>query len=227
MSFIKNLFQKGDNTASKTEAKKAADAREILEKEKAREKLEQCLGKTDLQLERLYEEIAELETLVKSHIKLKQKDKAMMVLKKLKAKKGTYTRLQKNMNFLSKQATFMESNFNDDDLLDTMKTLNRANSNTRQMQENLANEVTLAKELAQEATMNRQALDDLLDDDDDKEEIDAMMEKYESQIAEDLKANFQQADKKLATPGTGKSQKSRPVPKPVSDLDDLIEELMA
>lgn len=229
MSFIKNMF--GGGAAPKkpdpVQQKKIESERSNLDKEKAKEKLEDAAKKTDLKIDKINEEIGALESEVKQLIVQKRKDKATVVLKKLKQKKEMVVRLQKQANMLNKQMGLMEDTEQDMDLFEVMKDANKVNQKNRDQQDQLTDELMKAKELEQEAGQRRQELNDLMDDDEDQDDLDDMMKEYEKEANEEIKLGFDKADKKILSGDKTKAQ-TQPVQqkKQQDNFDSMLADLM-
>lgn len=228
MSFIKNMFGGGKKQPDPAQTAKIQAEKDNLEKERAKEKLEDGIKKTDEKIEKVNQEIAVLEAEVKSLITQKRKDKATVVLKKLKAKKEVAIKLSKQANFLTKQLATLEDTEQDMDLLDTLKQTNKINAKNREKQEELTDELMKAKELQDEATQRRNELNDLMDDDEDEDDLNDMMAEYEAQANEELALNFNAADKHLISDKgqTAPAQKSAQPAKKEDNFDSLMAELM-
>lgn len=227
MSFIKNMFGGGAKKPDPVVQAKIQAEKDNLDKERAKEKLEDGLKKTDDKIDKVNQEIGALETEVKSLIQQKRKDKATVVLKKLKGKKEVLIRLQKQSNFLTKQMGLLEDTEQDMDLLNTMKDVNKINAKNRDKQEELTDELMKAKELQQEADQRRNELNDLMDDDEDEDDLNDMMAEYEAQANDELAHNFNTADKNLL-PDKGQAvpQKQAQGAKKDDNFDSLMAELM-
>lgn len=228
MSFIKNMFGGGAKKpqVDPTQQKKIQDERDNLEKERAKEKLEDAVKKTEDKVEKVNNEIAQLETEVKTLIQQKRKDKATVVLKKLKGKKEILIKLQKQGNFLYKQMGMLENTESDMDLMETMKQVNAVNSKNRDKQEELTDELMKAKEMQQEADQRRSELNDLMEDDEDEDELDDMMKEYEQQANDEIAMNFNKADKDIISESKiGQTQKPQAAKKE-DNFDSLMAELM-
>ena len=224
---FKNLF--GSSKPAKPDAaqqKKIDEEKANLEKERAKEKLDENLKKTEEKLDQLNVEIGKLENEVKQHIMSKRKDKAAVVLKKLKGKKDVALKLQKQSAFLAKQSGLLEDSEQDTELFETMKEVNKINQKNRDQQDLLRDELATAKELDQEAKMRRDELNDLMDDDEDQDDLDDMMKEYEDQANEELKMGFDKADKNIITPGKQTSQLPAQQNKKADNFDNLMAELM-
>lgn len=232
MSFITNLFGGGSKKPQidPAQQKKIQVEKDNLEKERAKEKLEDAVKKTDEKVEKINNEIAQLENEVKSLIQAKRKDKAAVVLKKLKSKKEMLIKLQKQSNFLAKQAGLLEDTEQDMDLMETMKQVNKVTEAQRNKQEELTDELMKAKELQQEAEQRRAELNDLMDDDEDEDELNDMMAEYEAQANEDEKLrmaqNFDKAQKGIITEQPGKTAQTQAPAKKQDNFDSLMAELM-
>lgn len=228
MSFIKNMFGGGKKQPDPAQQAKIQVEKDNLEKERAKEKLEEGIKKTDDKIEKTNQEIAQLENEVKLLIQQKRKDKATVVLKKLKGKKEVLIKLQKQSNFLTKQMGLMEDTEQDMDLLDTMKAANKVNEKNRNKAEELNDELMKAKELQDEANQRRNELNDLMDDDEDEDDLADMMAEYEQQANDELKLGFNNADKNIIS-DKGQAipaQKNTQASKKEDNFDSLMAELM-
>ena len=200
--------------------------RATLDKERAKEKLDGTLKKTEDKMEILNEEIAILENEVRAHIISKRKDKAAVVLKKLKGKKEAALRLQKQFNLLAKQSNNLEDTEADLELYNAVKLANKVNLDNRNLKEKLQEELIAAKEFDQETKMRRDELIDLMDDDEDQDELDDMMKEYEDQANEELKMRFDKADKNIIMPNKQTNQLPAQQKKKADNFDKLIADLL-
>ena len=227
---MKNLF--GGGSAPKkpdpVQQKKITEAKSELEKEQAKEKLEKFLKTTDDKMDKTNKEIEQLEREVKQHIMDKRKDKATIVLKKIKQKKEVLLKCQKQSTMMHKQMALMEDTEQDMGLFDAIKSANAVNQKNRDQQEQLQDELMKAKELDQESKMRRDELNELMDDDEDQDEIDDMLKEYEQQAADEMKLGFKDADKtiidKKAQTQTGQTQPAQK--QKDNNFDSLMAELM-
>lgn len=228
MSFIKNMFGGGKKQPDPTQVAKIQAEKDNLDKERAKEKLEDGVKKTEDKIDKVNQEITVLENEVKSLIQQKRKDKATVVLKKLKGKKDVMLKLQKQSTFLHKQMALLEDTEQDMDLLDTMKSVNKINAKNRDKQEELTDELMKAKELQDEANQRRNELNDLMDDDEDEDDLNDMMAEYEQQANDELAMGFKNAEKNIIS-DKGQAipaQKNAQGAKKEDNFDSLMAELM-
>lgn len=229
MSFIKNMFGGGPKkpVVDPNQQKKIQVEKDNLEKERAKETLEVAVKKTEDKVEKVNSEISVLEAEVKSLIQQKRKDKATVVLKKLKGKKEILIKLQKQGNFLYKQMGMLEDTESDMDLMETMKQVNTVNAKNRDKQEELTDELMKAKEMQQEAEQRRSELNDLMEDDDDEDDLDDMMKEYEQQANDEIAMNFDKADKNIISESKmGAHTQKAQAGKKEDNFDSLMAELM-
>lgn len=229
MSFIKNMFGGGPKkpVVDPNQQKKIQVEKDNLEKERAKETLEVAVKKTEDKVEKVNSEISVLEAEVKSLIQQKRKDKATVVLKKLKGKKEILIKLQKQGNFLYKQMGMLEDTESDMDLMETMKQVNTVNAKNRDKQEELTDELMKAKEMQQEAEQRRSELNDLMEDDDDEDDLDDMMKEYEQQANDEIAMNFDKADKNIISESKiGAQTQKAQTGKKEDNFDSLMSELM-
>lgn len=220
----------GSNKSAKpdpSQQKKIEEERANLDKERAKEKLDDNLKKTEEKLDKLNGEITLLENEVKAHIMNKRKDKAAVVLKKLKGKKEVALKMQKHSALLAKQSGLLEDTEADLELFETMKEVNKINQKNRDQQDLLRDVLATAKELDQEAKMRRDELNDLMEDDDEQDDLDDMMKEYEDRANDELKMGFANADKNIITPGKQATQlPGQQNAKKADNFDNLMAELM-
>ena len=223
---FKNLFGSSKPQIDPSQQKRIEEERGKLEKERAKEKLDESLKKTDEKLDKVNAEIAQLEAEVKQLIMQKRKDKAAVVLKKLKGKKEVAIKYQKQSAFLMKQTGLLEDTEADLELFETMKDVNKINQKNRDQQDQLRDELALAKELDDEAKMRRDELNDLMDDDEDQDDLDDMMKQYEQEANEELKMGFDKADNKILDSSSQKKQTQPVAARKEDNFDNLMAELM-
>lgn len=193
MSFFMNLF--GGGSPSKpdpTEQKKSQSEEQKLD---VKAKLDSGIEKSEKQIQTLEKDIKDLETELKSLLIQKRKDKATVILKKVKAKKQILIRVMNQVAFCERQKNLMEVTQGDMDLLDTIKAANLANQKNRDKHDMLAEELLRAKEIETEYKQRRDEIDDLMkDDDEDKDVLEEMMANYEQEVADSMQDAFKIAD---------------------------------
>ena len=225
MSFIKNMLNGGPKKPDPVQQVRIQVAKDNLEKEKAKEGQEGQLKKTDEKMDKVNHEINQLETEVKALIQQKRKDKATIVLKKLKGKKEVLIRLQKQSNFLNKQAGLLEDTEQDMEMLNAMRDANKVNSKNRDKQEELTDELMKAKEMHQLADQRRNEICCMCDCDDDEDDLDDMMKDYEAQANQEMELNFDKANKNLITDKQQQPPHKQSAAKEY-DFDSIMVELM-
>jgi ABC-type nitrate/sulfonate/bicarbonate transport system substrate-binding protein len=152
------------------------------------------------------------------------------VLKQLKTKKDQVIRFQNQGNLLFKQVAQLEESEEDRDLVEALKEANKYQEKNREKHEALADELMKAKELEDEHKQRRAEIDDLLaPDEEENEDLDAMMKEYEDEVKDEIALGFKDADKNIITPNktpVAQTNTAKPQQKKDENFDSLMADLM-
>ena len=199
MSFLGKIFGGGPKkpAVDPVQQQKIQQEKAQFQTDKAKETIEEQMKKMEEKVEKANQEIAVLETQVKQHLMEKKKDKAAVVLKKLKAKKENAAKLTKMSMALQQQLINLESTTDDSDFIEAIKAGNKVQEANRDKYEQQAEEIQKMKELQEEHKMRQGEIDDILNMDDDQDDLDEMMKEYEQQAADEMVMNFEKTDKMI------------------------------
>ena len=191
MAFLGKMFGGSQQSAiDPAQQAKIQHEKNAFEMEKAKEIIGEKMKKMEEKVDKENEDITALEGKVRQLLLEKKKDKAMMVLKKIKAKKENAAKLTKMSMALQQQLINLESTTDDSEFIEAIKAGNNIQELNRNKFEDQAEEIQKMKELQDEHKMRQQQIDDILNMDDDQDELDEMMEKIEEELALDMAAKF-------------------------------------
>lgn len=230
MSFLGKIFGGGPKkpAVDPTQQAKIQQEKAAFQTEKAKETIEEQIKKMEEKVDKANQEIAALETQVKQHLMEKKKEKATVVLKKLKAKKENAAKLTKMSMALQQQLINLESTTDDSEFIEAIKAGNKIQELNRDKFEQQAEEIQKMKELQEEHKMRQQEMDDILNMDDDQDELDDMMKEYEQQAADEMALGFDKTDKLIQKPAqTQPAQTQQPKAQKKDDFDSMLAGLMS
>lgn len=231
MSFLGKIFGGGPKkpAVDPVQQQKIQQEKAQFQTDKAKETIEEQMKKMEEKVEKANQEIAVLETQVKQHLMEKKKDKAAVVLKKLKAKKENAAKLTKMSMALQQQLINLESTTDDSDFIEAIKAGNKVQEANRDKYEQQAEEIQKMKELQEEHKMRQGEIDDILNMDDDQDDLDEMMKEYEQQAADEMAMNFEKTDKMIqknpAQTNPAQTQPAKAQKK--DDFDSMLAGLMS
>merc|ERR1712080_454675 len=105
-------------------------------------------------------------------------------------KKDNLISLQNKAMFISKQRMQIEALKDDAGMLDVMKDANTEVQKNQQQQEDLREQIEIAKENEMEQKMNAEMMNEMMADEDD-DELDDELAAFEQDIANEMDLNFQ------------------------------------
>lgn len=183
MAFIANFFGFGDSSKDKAEEQKNRDEKEKENHLLAVKTINESIIKLENSMEDQNKDILKLEADIRSLIMNKQKQKAAVLIKKVKLKKSRLATLSKQTMTLHNQLVNLENQSDDSEFFHALKVANKVNQARQERQDEYLDVLTQAKEIQNDIKLHQQRIDELLEiDEEEAEEIDQLYAEYAIQF---------------------------------------------
>lgn len=187
MSFVKNLFRSKKPIPSKQQAQLAKEIQKeknSLHVEQTSEALANSIKKFQSKIEKQTEVNRLLKETVKRHLQAGHKDRAKIVLRKIKRNEELVIRMRKQVNILEKQSLGIEEIQTNQEFAEILAMANQVQLKNKNHLEDLNEELAIAKEVEFDREQSNLMFDELLqsDDSDLEEEIGELFEEYEKEL---------------------------------------------
>ena len=197
---------------------------ESYNQQKVIEKSEVTIKKFEARIADLEKKIEGGEALIKASLQAKDKNKAKKHLTEVKRNKDQIINIQGKLHMLEKQNMNIQNAHQDDDFFDTLQEGNKMIEKNANKQANVMEELEKAKELENEAKMNQQLMNGMLEQSDDSD-IDEEFARLEAEAlggtADNYKGQFD------ANPDQPIKAMNQPKKQKVDDVDSMFAELMS
>ena len=194
----------------------------------ARAKMEAFVASCESKIEAKEKESELIKRKVVDLLKVGQKQNAKKLLIRKKKNEELVVQLQKRAAMMEKKIITMEEMQTNAEFVNTIKESNQIINKRKMDAQEAMDTLEQARDLKQQSEMYHQELDDLLhDQEDDDDDIADLMKEYEDQVNEDLKKDFQAADKHiLDKKPVLKPAQQQAAPKKKDDFNDLLNGLL-
>ena len=205
---------------------------QLASSDQAKAKIELFIAKTEEKIELKKKENEIMGRKIVDLLKEGKKDLAKRVLIRKKKNEEFIVSAGKKIIFMEKAMHHIEESISTQEMAETLTETNKILEKNREKHDEIMDNVHQVKEMKQASEMAHQELNELMNqnDDEEDEDLEAMMKEYEEQVNQEMKDKFKQADEQMGIQAKQKNPPQQQAAKqkepPKKEFDALMKELL-